>query len=48
MYKLKEKKKKQNDIMNLLSNKDLIENQIYLLNNSNSNNFKENIIMNND
>jgi hypothetical protein len=34
--------------MNLLSNKDLIENQIYLLNNSNSNNFKENIIMNND
>ncbi len=34
--------------MNLLSNKDLIENQIYLLNNSNSNNFKENIIMNDD
>ena len=34
--------------MNLLSNKDLIENQICLLNNSNSNNFKENIIMNND
>ena len=34
--------------MNLLSNKDLIENQIYLLNNSNSNIFKENIIMNND
>ena len=52
-----EKKKKQGDIMNLLSNKESIEeiykNQIYLLNNlnyngSNSNNFNENTTLAND
>ena len=55
LIKLKEeKKKKQNDIMNLLSNKESIEeiykNQVYLLNNSNnnSNNFNENTTINND
>ena len=55
-----EKKKKQNDIMNLLSNKESLEeiykNQIYILNNSifnlngnyNSNNFNENTTLAND